>query len=171
MFRFLDNCRVKEHLDLPPFLTPSEIRKAELYWISLAQNELFAKKLESLKEGQDMLKTSSLLTSHPFMDSLSLLCVGGHKQKSNRSYSSQYPILLSGKHPLTNFIVASEYLPLLHAGAMLLKRTLLFPLPSIPFVRLQNGAGTDCKHKLGPCIHSSVPFISCSCVLGLGSKL
>ena len=88
IFQFLDNCRVKGHLHLPPFLTPSEIRKAELYWISLAQNELFAKKLESLKEGQDLPKTSYLLTLHPFMDSLSLLCVGGHEQKSNRSYSS-----------------------------------------------------------------------------------
>jgi hypothetical protein len=27
------------------------------------------------------------------------------------------------------------------------KKTLPFPLPFVPFVRLQNGAGTDCKRK------------------------
>ena len=120
IFRFLDNCRAKEHRDSPPFLTPSEIRKAELYWISFAQNELFSKELELLKEGQDLPKTSSLLTLHPFVDSLGLLRVGGREQNSNRSYSSQHPILLAGKHPLTKLIVLSEHLRLLHAGATLL---------------------------------------------------
>ena len=113
IFRFLD---AKEHRSLPAFLTPSEIHKAELYWISLAQNELFQRQLELLKEGQDLPKTSSLLTLHPFMDSLGLLRVGGREQNSNRSYSSQHP----GKHPLTKLIVASEHLRLLHAGATLL---------------------------------------------------
>lgn len=56
----------------------------------------YLQELELLKEGQDLPKTSFLLTLHPFMDSLGLLHVGGREQKSNRSYSSQHPILLSG---------------------------------------------------------------------------
>ena len=61
-----------------------------------------------------------MLTLHPFIDSLGLLRVGGREQNCNRSYSSEHPILLSGKHTLTKLIVATEHLCLLHAGATLL---------------------------------------------------
>ena len=120
VFRFLDHCRSKKHQKLPPSLTTDELHKAETYWITLAQSELFAKELELLKQGRELLRTSSVLALHPFVDSLSLLHVGGRERNSNGPYSSQHPILLSGKHPLTKLIVGSEHKRLLHAGPTLL---------------------------------------------------
>ena len=120
VFRFIENCHSKEHKNLSPSLTTKEMRTAENYWLSLVQGEQFAKELELLKENHDLPKTSSLLHLHPFLDSDSLFRVGGREHNSNRSYSSQHPIILSGKHPVTKLIVRSEHLRLLHAGATLL---------------------------------------------------
>ena len=120
VFRFIENCRTKEGKNTHPSLTPSELRTAENYWLSLIQGEQFAKELESLKANHDLPKTSSLLHLHPFVDSTGLLRVGGREQNSNRSYSSQHPIILPGKHSVTKLIVRSEHIRLLHAGATLL---------------------------------------------------
>ena len=60
--------------------------------------------------------------------------------------------MLSCSHPLQALYIENEN----NRPTVAVKKTLPFPLPSVPFVRLQNGAGTDCKCRLAP----SVPFHS-----------
>ena len=57
---------------------------------------------------------------------------------------------LEGKVDRVFFAVSDTLLPCTVA----VKKTLPFSLPSVLFVRLQNGAQTDCKRSLG----QSIPF-------------
>ena len=66
------------------------------------------------------MKTSSLLSLYPFLDSNGSLRVGGRQCNLKGSFSSQHPIILPGKHLITKLIVHSEHLHLLHAGISLL---------------------------------------------------
>ena len=55
---------------------------------------------------------------------------------------------------------------LLLEATVVIKKTLLFLLPSVLFIRLQNGAGMDCKCRLAP----SVPFHSFPAVVYLARQ-
>ena len=50
------------------------------------------------------------------MDSNNLLWVGGRIQNAQLSYTSRHPVILHGKHQITQLIIASEHSRLLHAG-------------------------------------------------------
>ena len=123
VFRFINNCHSKGLNSTPNksrALSTKEINAAEVYWVNFAQNAHFIRELEQLQNNQTLMKTSSLLSLHPFLDSNGSLRVGGRQCNLKGSFSSQHPIILPGKHLITKLIVHSEHLCLLHVGITLL---------------------------------------------------
>ena len=126
--RFIHNCVRKKNqlnaLNVSPFLTVEELNGAEIYLLSIAQQEHFADEICSIQGKSAIPDSSSILPLHPFMDSNGLLRIGGRDQNSKLPYSTQHPIILHGKHALTKLIIRSEHLRLLHAGPTLLTASL-----------------------------------------------
>ena len=127
--RFVHNCRVRklrrsDDVNISPFLTVKELNAAEIYLISIAQQEHFADEIHSIRRKTTISESSAILPFHPFIDPNGLLRVGGRGQNSNLPYSTRHPIILHGKHTLTKLIVRSEHLRLLHAGPTLLTASL-----------------------------------------------
>lgn len=121
IFRFVERCRdhahVKEH---SPHLSTRELQTADVYWASVIQGDYFAREIEAIRGKQNLPKSSPLLSLHPILDSTGLLRVRGRIERANSSYEKRYPIILSGKHPVTKLIIRSEHIRLLHAGPTLL---------------------------------------------------
>ena len=104
--------------------SPLELNAAEIYLISIAQQEHFADEIHSIRRKTTISESSAILPFHPFIDPNGLLRVGGRGQNSNLPYSTRHPIILHGKNTLTKLIVQSEHLRLLHAGPTLLTASL-----------------------------------------------
>ena len=122
IFRFVNNCRANKNgcsLQSSSSLTTQELHTAETYWISIAQEDCFPEEIETIKESKILRSSSPLLSLHPILDSSGILLVGG-RDCIKVSYSSQHPVILSGKHPVTKLIIRFEHLRLLHAGPTLL---------------------------------------------------
>ena len=130
ILRFIRNCRSHRKVSTPsatPTLLPltvEELTSAEGYWLLVCQRDHFMTERELLERKKNLSNSSCLLPLHPFLDSSSLLRVGGRQQNSNLSYSRQHPIILHGNHPVTKLIIHSEHLRLLHAGPQLVTSVL-----------------------------------------------
>ena len=122
IMRFIKNCRTKASSE--SHLSVLELQKAEVYWLMLAQRQHFMKEITYIKKGRQLHKSSPLIPLHPFLDAEDLIRVGGREQNSNRAYSTQHPIILHSRHPITRLIIRSEHLRLLHAGPTLLSCSL-----------------------------------------------
>ena len=123
IFRFVNNCRANKNgcsLQSSSSLTTQELHTAETYWISIAQEDCFPEEIETIKESKILCSSSPLLSLHPILDSSGILHVGGRDCIKKVSYSSQHPVILSGKHPVTKLMIRFEHLRLLHAGPTLL---------------------------------------------------
>ena len=125
VIRFTVNCRTLTPNDrrVGP-LTVSELRHAELYWVSFVQQEQFAEEISALKAGRKILRSSSLVSLNPFLDDCGLLRVGGREHRSNRLYDIQHPLILHAKHSFAQRLIVSEHKRLLHAGPTLLSSSL-----------------------------------------------
>jgi len=118
---FISRCRNKERqAQSSPFLSTAELQAADVYWLSIVQGDHFAKEIHAIRSKQHLSKSSPLLSLHPIIDSSGLLRVGGRIQRMKGSSDKCYPVILSGKHPITRLIIRSEHLRLLHAGPTLL---------------------------------------------------
>ena len=83
-----------------PVLTVQELKSAMRYWLLFSQRDSFAKDVKTIEEGREVAWSSSLLPLHPFLDSSSLLRVGGRQLNSKLPYYNQHPVIVYGKHPL-----------------------------------------------------------------------
>lgn len=104
---------------LGPF-TADELKESLLVLVKLSQQESFPDELKLLSQGKPLRSSSSLISLNPFLDSKGMLRVGGRLHNSQFSYDKKFPLLISGKHPLTKPLVTQEHLRLLHAGPQLL---------------------------------------------------
>ena len=123
VLRFVNNCRSKKDgrpTQSSPFLTTQELHAAETYWVSIAQEDYFEKEIQAIKKGKVLPKSSPLFSLHPIIDSSGVIRVGGRGCNQKVPYSSQHPVIISGKHPLARLIIHFEHLRLLHAGPTLL---------------------------------------------------
>ena len=123
ILRFVNNCRTNKNdcsLQLSSSLTTQELRTAETYWISIVQEDCFPEEIETIKESKILRSSSPLLSLHSILDSSDILRVGGRDCVKKVSYSSQHPVILSGKHPVTKLMIHFEHLRLLHADPTLL---------------------------------------------------
>ena len=83
ILRFIHNCHqgTQDRLTFD-YLSTSELMDAELYWMSLTQQQFFADEIDALSHKETLSRFSSLFNVHPFIDSKGLLCVGGRGQTS-----------------------------------------------------------------------------------------
>ena len=125
IMRFTENCRnaVKRNT-CNKYLTTSELLNAEHYWLKAMQHEYYLTEITSLEKKKRLSRSSSILSLHPFLDSVGLLRVGGRRELSNVSYDTRHPIILSGKHPIVKSLIWTEHQRLSHAGPTLLAASL-----------------------------------------------
>ena len=122
ILRFVNNCHSRKNglTGVASHLTVEELAIAEIYWLSISQQEHFAREIDAIQKEDTIPSSSCLLPLHPLIDSSGLLHVGGREQNSRAPYSNQHPIILHGKHPVMKLLIQSEHLRLLHAGPKLL---------------------------------------------------
>ena len=127
MIRFTVNCRTLTPNDrrVGP-LTVSELRHAELYWVTFVQQEKFAKEISALKAGRKILRSSSLVSLNPFLDDCGLIRVDGREHHSNRLYDIQHPLIL---HAFAQRLIVSEHKRLSTRSP---HSPILIPLSQIP---------------------------------------
>ena len=147
IIRFVKNCLARKRRTerLTSFLTVQELADAESYWLSISQQDHFATEVDALKLENSISKSNSLVPLHPIVDSSDLIRVGGREHNSKACYSSQHPIVLHGKHPVTKLIIRSEHTRLLHAGPRLLMSSI-----------------NRCFHVIG--LHKTVRSITRACI-------
>ena len=119
---FINNCRRKNTSKFG-HLAVKEMILAEIYWISLSQEDSFGQKIVALKSQHSISQTSRILPLNPFLDSSEILQEkkkGGREQHSNFHHFQQHPVILHGKHFVSRMMVHTEHQRLLHAGPTLL---------------------------------------------------
>ena len=97
------------------------MQEAELYWLYVSQCDHFLKEVQAMKNSQALARSSCLLTLHPFVDSNSLLRVGGRQNQSSSYSPCQSPNIVHGKDIVSTpspvcLLISSEHLRLVHAG-------------------------------------------------------
>jgi len=89
------------------------------------QKAHFNNELSILKKNSAKIPISSkILSLNPIIDDDGILRVGGRQQKAKFSYNSRHPVILSSKHPITNLLIRSEHVRLLHGGSLLVSASL-----------------------------------------------
>ncbi len=117
---FVRRVVTKTHLFTSTPLTVDELHKAEIWCLKKVQSEMFSEVISLLKRGKQLPKKHYLKPLNPFLDSDSLLRVGGRLSQSQMDFESRHPLILHGKHRLTTLIVEHEHKRLCHAGPKLL---------------------------------------------------
>ena len=115
---FVNNCHTNKNgssLQSSSSLITQELHSAEVYWISIAQEDCywisiaqedcFPEEIKGIKESKVLHSSSPLLSLHPILDSSGILCAGGRNCIKKVSYSSQHPVILSEKHPVTKLLI------------------------------------------------------------------
>ena len=80
ILHFVNNCRANKNgcsLQSSSSLTTQELHTAEVYWISIVQENCFPEEIEAIKESKVLRNSSPLLSLHPILDSSDILRVGG----------------------------------------------------------------------------------------------
>jgi len=84
--------------------------------LRLMQQQSFQHEINTLKSGQCVGKHSTLFKLQPFLDSNSILRVGGRLMESNASYDLKHPIILDRNHHFTKLVIQNIHVHNLHAG-------------------------------------------------------
>ena len=117
IYRFIHNCRMTKISHI--VLSVAELSRAEMYWLSIAQDDSFPLEVKALKLERVLPNSSALLPFNPFIDRNGIMRVGGRLSDSNRPYSFVHPIILHADHHITKLLIRSEHVRLLHAGPTL----------------------------------------------------
>lgn len=104
-------------------LLPQELQSSNLIIIRYVQHMAFPKEIELLEKGLQL--KSNFNSLHPFLDGNRILRVGGRLQTSTKlSYDKKHPMIMPKSNHITDMIIKSEHLRLLHAGAKLVLSSL-----------------------------------------------
>ena len=117
IFRFIHNCRTTKIASTT--LSVSELSKAESYWLSVSQNDLFPQEVKALKSNHSLPSSISLIPFNPFIDQDGLVRVGGRLANSTQSYKVIHPIILHADYRIAKLLIRLEHVRLLHAGPTL----------------------------------------------------
>jgi hypothetical protein len=79
------------------------------------QHQAFSTEIKELEGGRQVSKKSRLISLNPFLDDSGLIRVGGRLRNSGAHSDVKHPIVLP-KCEITELIVQSEHISLLHAG-------------------------------------------------------
>ena len=98
-------------------LTTAELQQAKHMWIKDCQHQVFSKEVANLQSSPLAAKRLPLVRQlRLFLDKNKCLRCGGRIHNAPLSQLSKFPFLLPAHHPLTNLIIRSTHLRLLHAG-------------------------------------------------------
>ncbi|GBN52766.1 hypothetical protein AVEN_10892-1, partial [Araneus ventricosus] len=113
--RFLKNC-LHKNVETG-FLTATELDNAEQLLIKQVQSTTFAKEITALQDGKSVPVSSKLKSLDPFLDSNSVLRVGGRLKNANLDYDAKHQIILPNGHKITKLIFEFYHKKYLHVGA------------------------------------------------------
>jgi hypothetical protein len=99
------------------------IKRAREFWIRHVQGLHFSTELQAIGRGETTSKSSPLRNLNPFLDSKTILRVGGRIRRASLSYDEKYPIILP-RHRISDLIVAQAHIRTLHGGPQLTLRVL-----------------------------------------------
>lgn len=114
-FRLSQRLRRVPQSSLQYPLTPQEIEGSRMFWIKATQESYFSSELKALQ-------TSRLPTAHPFnrltafIDTQSIIRVGGRISQANLDSSAIHPIILPQNTHLSRLIIADAHERTLHGG-------------------------------------------------------
>ncbi|XP_046396398.1 uncharacterized protein LOC124163497 isoform X1 [Ischnura elegans] len=112
-----------ELMNADVILNPSEIIRARLLLVYIAQRQSFSKEISILEKNEIIPKTSVLIRLTPFIDQ-KLLKVGGRLKHSLLSEDEKHPLIIPSDHPLTRLIIEDCHKRTLHGGVQLTLTTL-----------------------------------------------
>ena len=114
--RFIHRCRVKQcgEVSVSKFLSPSELKAAELICLRKSQQDIFHNEIKSLKLKQTVHSTSPLSKLTPFLDYNGLLRVGGRLERGKFAFDVTHPIILPYNHHVTRMVILENHLELHH---------------------------------------------------------
>ncbi|XP_064637849.1 uncharacterized protein LOC135494029 [Lineus longissimus] len=100
-----------------PNLTAEEIEAATLFWVRIAQREVFTEELECLQREQPVGQKSRLVNLGPFYNEASrCLRVGGRLRKASIPEDAKFQLILPTRHPVTHLIAKQTHRHLAHCG-------------------------------------------------------
>ncbi|XP_045781190.1 uncharacterized protein LOC123878141 [Maniola jurtina] len=117
--RFIHNCKYPKN-KLTQTLSTTELKNSETYILKLVQQQMFKDEYILLKSGKPLPYKNRLSSLAPFIHSDELIRVGGRLKNSHYPFDIKHPILLCGKHHLTQILFQKEHISLMHAGPQLL---------------------------------------------------
>ncbi len=88
--------------------------------IKQSQESMFGIEIKALQKVVTLPTNSPILPLRPFLDSNSVLKVGGRLARAHLKFSKRHPIILHHKDPLSHMIVRHQHLISSHAGPTLL---------------------------------------------------
>jgi hypothetical protein len=112
--RFAENCRKPITKHTNP-LKVSELERSILIILKNVQHQAFSTEIKELEGGRQVSKKSRLISLNPFLDDSGLIRVGGRLRNSGAHSDVKHPIVLP-KCKITELIIQSEHISLLHAG-------------------------------------------------------
>ncbi|XP_025997375.2 uncharacterized protein LOC113005723 [Solenopsis invicta] len=98
-------------------LSNEEINASVQSLVKIIQSSAFTNELKCLRNQQQVLKNSKLLSLSPFLDEQEILRVGGRLQNAKLPYSAKHQMVLPSKHSFTKLLVEYEHSRLLHVGS------------------------------------------------------
>ena len=115
-----------------PAITVDEVHQAEIVILRLLQSEAFEKEMKILRSfvmdesatdrglakqrNSSMKTTSSLYQLDPFLDSYSILRLGGRIKRADVPYDLKHPVILPKKSHITELIVRHYHHQVEHQG-------------------------------------------------------
>lgn len=115
IYRFFNNCSNNNNKVTDSSLTPQEMRDSMAVIVRSAQREYFHKEIELLSTGKTV--KSGIGNLHPFLEQQLVLREGGRLHNADDIlYDKKHPAILPKKCRVTDLIIESEHLRLLHAG-------------------------------------------------------
>ncbi|XP_008182965.1 uncharacterized protein LOC103309405 [Acyrthosiphon pisum] len=113
--RFLRYLKAKKNLDVPKYLTVSELKSAEITVLKHVQKEVFAREMLELKKGNDVGRKSKLKGLSPYLED-GLILVGERLGYAQIPERQKHPIVLPNGHRVSKLIFESKHRELLHCG-------------------------------------------------------
>lgn len=114
--RFCANCKLPKQRRSTGPLVSDELRAARRAVVKNIQRIEFCAEIRSLEKGAPIENNSKLLCLNPFLDNDGLIRVGGRIKHSRASYSVKHPLLMPGKHSVTQLLIRHFHINRLHAG-------------------------------------------------------
>ena len=115
--RFIRNVRLKKEARcFHPVISLDKLQATDELLLQKSEQRSFPLDITHLKQGQELLKKSSLLQRNPFLDRTGLLRVGGRLQQLDITEAQKHPVILHHRDVLTKQICWQKHRDSMHVG-------------------------------------------------------